>query len=93
MHLKLSFLAMYRINPVRTGVFVERLSLGGVFHPWVYSFVCKPRVFKFCTQLEMGKIYHKINIELDMTNCDISMTSLSNFVADKLKIGVVSVLV
>ena len=44
--------------------------------------------------LKMGKIYHKSNyIELDMTNCDASMTSYSNFVADRPKIRPFSVLV
>ena len=47
------------VNPTRTGVFGESVKSKGVFRPRVYSFVCKPRVFKFDTQLKMGKIYHK----------------------------------
>ena len=47
------------------------------------SVVCKPWVFKFNTQLEMSKIYHKGKVEHDMTNCDVSMTSYSNVVEDK----------
>ena len=43
-------------------------------------------------QFKMGKIYHKSNIELDMTNCDVSVTSYLNFVTDKIKIEAFSVL-
>ena len=60
---------MAAFDPVRTGVFNERATLGegrggegrgSVFtHPQVYLFVCKPRVLKFGTQLKRGKIYHK----------------------------------
>ena len=39
----------------------------------------------------MGKIYHENNIERDMTNCDVRMTL--NFVANKPKIRIFSVLV
>ena len=57
-------------NPIGTGVIGEHVSLGGVlFTSWVYSFVCKPGTLKFDTQL---KITIKSNIELDMTNCDVS---------------------
>ena len=58
---------------IRTGVFGRRVSLGGgcLSLPRVYSFVCKPRVFKFGTQLKMGKSTIGRNNELDMTNCDV----------------------
>ena len=43
--------------------------------PGVYSFVCKPRILKFGTQLKSVKSTIEINIELDMINYDVSMTS------------------
>ena len=48
------------VNPIRTGFFGECVSLEeGFSHPEVYSFIYKSRVFKFGTQLKMGKIYYK----------------------------------
>ena len=56
-----SILNIKLVNPTRTGVFGERVSLGrGVFHPSrVYSFVCTSRVLKLGAQLKMGKTYHR----------------------------------
>ena len=52
------------VNPIRTKVFSECVSVGECFVPLpspppVYSFACKPRVIKFGTQLKMGKTYYK----------------------------------
>ena len=48
-------------NVTRTVVFGELVSRreGGGFHPLVYCFVCKLRMLKFYTELEMGEIYHR----------------------------------
>ena len=73
----------------KTGVFSELVSLGFSTNH-VYYFVCKPMVLKF------GNIryYRKFrNIELDMKNCDVSVTLYLNFVNNKLKIRKFSVLV
>ena len=53
----------------------------------VYSYVCKPKVIKFGKQLKYFKSTIKSNIELDMTNCDVSMMSYPNFVTISLKVG------
>ena len=42
----------FRNGSIRTGVFIERVRLRSIFHPRVYSFVCKPRVLKFGTELK-----------------------------------------
>ena len=78
-------------NFIRTGVFGERVSLGSVSR--VYSFVCKPRVLKFGTQLEIAKSPIESNSQLDRANCDISMTSYVNFVTDMPKIRPFTLLV
>ena len=63
-----------------------------MFPSQVYSFVCEPRVLKFGTQLTWVKSTVESNIELDMINCDVSMTSSLNFATHKPKIRPFSVL-
>ena len=74
----------FSFNLIRTGVFGKRVSLGGSPPGFIALFV----------NLEFSNlVHHKNNVELSMTNCDVSMMSYSNFVADNLKIRPFSVLV
>ena len=49
------------LNPIRTEVFSHHISRGGGGGLFClrFIFVCKPRIWKFGTQLKIGKLYHK----------------------------------
>ena len=79
------------LNPIRTEIFGERVNLGWCFsHPRVYSFVFKPRKLRLWMWLKGVKSTIKSDIEIDMPNWGVSMTSYSNFVSDKLKVSTIS---
>ena len=57
--LPLTYIVHIILNPIRTGVFSERLSLGRVFFthtPWFIALVVKSKASNFDTQLKMGKV-------------------------------------